>query len=174
MTEQKIRHCTEREFWSALRADLRKCEWSVLILSPFLARARALECVREFRRLVKRGVRVCVFTRPGDEQPGGLSAGFQVLDRALKNAGVEVLYRERMHEKVVVVDRRVLWHGSLNVLSHSTTAESMLRLEGVGLVNEVLEDLRIVNLADRPGEGLAAPLGVSAGATRWGMFRVRR
>jgi len=34
-----------------------------------------------------------------------------------------------MHEKVAMLDGCILWHGSLNILSHRDTSESMLRLE---------------------------------------------
>jgi hypothetical protein len=46
-----------------------------------------------------------------------------------------------MHEKLGVVDGRVLWHGSLNILSHNNTRESMLRIESSDLVQEILMDL---------------------------------
>jgi ssDNA-binding Zn-finger/Zn-ribbon topoisomerase 1 len=34
-----------------------------------------------------------------------------------------------MHEKIAILDGRILWHGSLNILSHRDTHESMLRIE---------------------------------------------
>ncbi len=34
-----------------------------------------------------------------------------------------------MHEKIAIIDGRILWHGSLNILSHRDTHESMLRIE---------------------------------------------
>jgi len=37
--------------------------------------------------------------------------------------------RARMHEKIAILDGRILWHGSLNILSHRDTHESMLRIE---------------------------------------------
>lgn len=33
-----------------------------------------------------------------------------------------------MHEKVLIVDGEVLWHGSLNLLSHSGSRDLMMRL----------------------------------------------
>jgi hypothetical protein len=48
-----------------------------------------------------------------------------------------------MHEKVAAIDGRILWHGSLNILSHNDSRESMLRFESRDLVHEILRDLRI-------------------------------
>lgn len=174
MSEGIIRHFTEREFWPAFRADLLECSTSLVILSPFLARARAFSLIREFRRLRARGVRVLVYTRPAAGQAGGLGARFQVVVRALRSSGVEVRERERMHEKVVAIDGRVFWHGSLNVLSHSATFESMLRIESEDLVRSVLADLGIVGFEKRGLEPIAAAVSRSKRATRGGDFRGRR
>jgi hypothetical protein len=46
-----------------------------------------------------------------------------------------------MHEKIGVIDNQILWHGSLNILSHNDTRESMLRFDSPELVQEVLTDL---------------------------------
>ncbi len=55
------------------------------------------------------------------------SWGQQHLD-PLRVAGVAVVERtNRVHEKLVVVDRRIAYHGSLNPLSHKFTNESMMR-----------------------------------------------
>jgi len=79
-----------------------------------------------------------------------------------------------MHEKVVAIDGRVFWHGSLNVLSHSSTFESMLRIESEDLVRSVLADLGIVDLAKLRSAPIAAAVSRSKRATRGGDFRVRR
>ena len=51
--------------------------------------------------------------------------------------------RPGMHEKLAVIDASILWHGSLNMLSHNDTRESMLRFESPELIREVLTDLRL-------------------------------
>jgi len=72
---------------------------------------------------------VRVVTRPAEEFGGGGTAEVADLVRGLRALGVAVDLRARMHEKVAILDGRVLWHGSLNILSHRDTSESMLRLE---------------------------------------------
>ena len=59
-----------------------------------------------------------------------------------------------MHEKVAAIDGRILWHGSLNILSHNNGRESMLRFESRDLVHEILQDLGISSaLEDDPEDG---------------------
>jgi hypothetical protein len=55
-----------------------------------------------------------------------------------------------MHEKAAVLDREILWHGSLNILSHATSTESMLRIRFPEVVQMVLTDLRLLEDAVAP------------------------
>jgi hypothetical protein len=74
-------------------------------------------------------VRVRILTRPPEEPGGGTTDEVGEVVCALRDLGVAVDLRARMHEKIAVLDDRILWHGSLNLLSHRDTRESMLRIE---------------------------------------------
>jgi hypothetical protein len=44
-----------------------------------------------------------------------------------------------MHEKIAIVDEKLVWHGSLNILSHRDTSECMLRVVGAKLAARLIE-----------------------------------
>jgi hypothetical protein len=75
----------------------------------------------------------------------------QELIDSLRASGCTVELRSRMHEKLAMIDERVLWHGSLNILSHRDTTESMLRLLGT-------------NTCDVISKAVSPPLGGLVGA----------
>ncbi|GAB4222352.1 MAG: AAA domain-containing protein [Acidobacteriota bacterium] len=120
---------TERTFYPAFSRDIERARESIVILSPFATEAGTARWADALRAAVARGVRVRVVTRPLQELGGGETAEMAKLIRGLRELGVSVDLRARMHEKLAILDRRVLWHGSLNILSHRDTSESMLRLE---------------------------------------------
>ena len=67
--------------------------------------------------------------------------GKQALD-ALENVGCSVDCRARIHEKVVIIDGEIVWHGSLNILSHThRTDESMTRLVNAGLARALAANM---------------------------------
>ena len=118
-----IRHITDKEFYDALLPDLDSAQHTVLILAPFLGR-RLAQVIPRLVAARDRGVTVTVLVRP---QYAAKASAQQYLD-PLRAAGVEIVERtNRMHEKVVVVDQHVAYHGSLNPLSHKFTSESMMR-----------------------------------------------
>lgn len=52
----------------------------------------------------------------------------------LEGIGCAVDCRANIHQKVVLVDNEIVWHGSLNALSHShRTEESMTCIVNTGL-----------------------------------------
>src|SRR5207244_11854253 len=105
------------------------------------------------KSLSVRSVPVKAYVRPRLEQPELLRSNYAAAIRNLESRGVQVFCRPGMHEKVAAVDGRILWHGSLNILSHNDSRESMLRFESRDLVHEILQDLGI-------GSALADDLGL--------------
>jgi phosphatidylserine/phosphatidylglycerophosphate/cardiolipin synthase-like enzyme len=53
----------------------------------------------------------------------------KAIHKQLKNIGWDIYEYFGLHEKVAVIDNRILYWGSLNILSWNTTKESMTRIE---------------------------------------------
>jgi hypothetical protein len=84
-----------------------------------------------FRELTGKGIAVTVCTRVQDKP------GKAALVTALKAAGCRVVERPVMHEKVMIVDGEVLWHGSLNLLCNSRPTDLMMRLTNTSACERV-------------------------------------
>lgn len=119
---------TEGTFYPAFLRDLARARESVVIFSPFATSAGTSRWVNPVRAALARGVRVRILTRPPGEPGGGTTDEVGELVRVLRDLGIAVDLRARMHEKIAILDSRILWHGSLNILSHRDTHESMLRI----------------------------------------------
>lgn len=152
-----ISHCSEGDFLDRFREDISSAQDEVIVLSPFLSKNKASHYYPAFAVATHRGLRVRVYARPKWEQPDSLKGHFDPVRVRLEGSGVDFHVRPGMHEKVGVIDGQVLWHGSLNPLSHSTTRESMLRIESRGVVREVLAalDLSAVGVDQEQGRNVA-------------------
>ena len=121
---------TEGTFYPAFLQDLARARESIVIFSPFATgpgtgalgrptpRGAGARCARSHPHSAPRGV-----GRRRDRRGG--RAG----ETRCATSASTVDLRARMHEKIAILDGRILWHGSLNILSHRDTHESMLRLE---------------------------------------------
>lgn len=125
------------DFYDSLLKDLELAMQRVDIYSPFVTRRRLEKILPVLRELKDRGVKVTVFTKATHElsDPGLLTA--------MRDDGVVVHERERMHEKVVIVDQHVTYVGSLNPLSNTgRTGEIMLRLNGQETTGKIAQWMR--------------------------------
>jgi hypothetical protein len=145
-----IRHCSDASFLDAFRSDLAESAEHVTIFSPFLSPNRAIHYYPAFQVLSSRNVVIDVYARPKMEQPSSLCDTFDTVERGLIRAGVRFHTRPTMHEKVGVIDETILWHGSLNILSHNDTRESMLRIESADVAREVMQGLGIEPFPGHP------------------------
>jgi len=118
----------DRAFYPAFAEDVRRARHSIVLFSPFATEERTADWADLLRAKVSEGLAVRVVT----EVRGDLWAqGVRLLIDELRGLGVVVDTRRPMHEKIAIIDGKVLWHGSLNILSHSgRTSESMLRIPG--------------------------------------------
>lgn len=123
---------TAKNFFAAFFADLRRAEREVIIVSPFLAAKRAQQFFDLFKAKVARGIAVRVFAQTRREQQGDMFRQAEMVFDALTDAGVEIVERRGLHQKLAIIDRAVAWEGSLNILSHSEgrTEEHMRRIGG--------------------------------------------
>jgi hypothetical protein len=155
-----IQHYIERDFLDLLRADLAASTRCVDLLSPFVSPNRSSDYYPVFMALSVRSIPVRPYVRPFAEQPETLRSTYVDTIRNLELRGIQVSCRPGMHEKIAAIDGQILWHGSLNILSHNDSRESMLRFEHPQLVREILQDVGISNALENttaPPNGLEAP-----------------
>ncbi|GAB3723276.1 AAA domain-containing protein [Nocardiopsis nanhaiensis] len=141
------------EVAAALEWDLERATESVEVYCAFLNRRPVERWLKHLSDCGSRGVKVTVFTRPADDARDGPDR-HRDLTRLLEEKGCEVRPRERMHEKVLILDGRVLWHGSLNLLASSGPTDLMMRLTDPGSCERVR---RIVDRARREQPLLRVP-----------------
>jgi ssDNA-binding Zn-finger/Zn-ribbon topoisomerase 1 len=128
----------EKSFDPAFKADVATAQKSVVIFSGFITPRRVGEIGDLLRTKVADGVKVRCVTRPpklnGTMDP---TLGKEALD-ILEGIGCAVDCRANIHQKVVLIDNKVVWHGSLNALSHAhRTEESMTRVVNEGLAQTI-------------------------------------
>jgi phosphatidylserine/phosphatidylglycerophosphate/cardiolipin synthase-like enzyme len=126
----------ENTFYPALMKDMKKCQSELIIESPFTTNRRLQELLPIFQKLKNRRVRVVVNTR----NPRELDDEYRREDSlsAIANMqmiGVQVLFTVGHHRKLVIIDRKILYEGSLNILSQNNSCEFMGRIESTQVDN---------------------------------------
>lgn len=139
----------EHSFEPAIRADFLSARKSIVIYSGFITSQRIAQYGDLFREKILDGVKVRCVTRPAHRN-GSIPYEFgkSALDQ-LEGIGCVVDLRQSVHQKAIVIDDEIVWHGSLNALSHAHgSEESMMRA-----VNGELARLLIADLARKRSFG---------------------
>lgn len=132
----------EKNFDKAFMFDLMNASTSILVFSGFITPQRVSELGEMFRVKINEGVKIRCVTRPPHLNGSmALELGQAALD-ALEGIGCVVDCRAKIHQKAVVIDSDIVWHGSLNVLSNShRTEESMTRIVNSDFAQAVVADM---------------------------------
>jgi len=135
----------ERNFWYKFFEDLTNTKEQLIINSPFLTGNRANTFMDYFRSMIERGIKINVHTWPSNRHQGNMARESEVVIATLRSIGVKVIprYHSKKHFKTAIMDNRILWDGSLNILSHKNTEEHMWRFEGSSAIDQIVKDLQL-------------------------------
>jgi len=116
-------------FYPKFKRDLNQCKEEVIIESPFISGQRMRTLSPLFENLVNRKVKVYVITRDPDEHSINVKQQAEEIIRDFERMGVQVIISDYNHRKLAILDRQVLWEGSLNILSQTHSQEIMRRID---------------------------------------------
>jgi phosphatidylserine/phosphatidylglycerophosphate/cardiolipin synthase-like enzyme len=84
---------------------------------------------------------VVVVTRTAEDfKDKDLTARQTALD-FLRNSGVVVFFKSNIHQKFAVMDEKIVWYGSINLLSFGSAEESVMRLESSNIAGELIRSI---------------------------------
>lgn len=130
----------ERTFYQALFKDIESSQSEIIIESPFISASRVEDFYPIFKRILDRGTKVLIITR----HPADLDANMRDVATneimQMGDMGIEVrLIKGNHHRKLAIIDKRVLYEGSLNILSQNNSIEFMRRFDDSAIANELLK-----------------------------------
>ncbi|MFG2045254.1 AAA domain-containing protein [Dactylosporangium sp. NPDC048998] len=138
----------ERQFYDTFADHLRTAQHSIWMWAPWTA-GRILSVLPVFADAVARGVTVVVFVRdPSDT--GQKSPAAQQYVQQLRQVVSTVVEVHTLHQKIVVIDERLVLLGSLNALSQGNSREVMLVMHGACFARKLLHHERAQTFAKPP------------------------
>ena len=134
----------ENGFYRKFLKDLETCQSEVVIESPYVTSSRMEVLLPAFQRLLHKNIKIQIITRDPSEHENELFR-HQATNELLfcKDLGINVVSQKGFHHrKLAIIDKAILWEGSLNILSYSKSKEIMRRLEGGNYAKEMLDFLK--------------------------------
>jgi len=134
----------ELSFYQTFLQDLQNCEKEVVIESPFITYKRAKMFDRIFENLLEKGVTIYIVTRDPREHDENLEVQSEEAIQYFESMGVQVLIcAGNHHRKLAILDRKILWEGSLNIMSQTRSREIMRRINSRVMALEMFNFLKL-------------------------------
>ena len=95
--------------------------------------------VQHLKIALDKHIRVIVVTRPVEDLRAEAGVALQEILDFLKANDIRVVYKSDIHQKFAIMDQKVVWYGSINLLSYGNAQESMMRIESAGIANELMK-----------------------------------
>jgi phosphatidylserine/phosphatidylglycerophosphate/cardiolipin synthase-like enzyme len=91
-------------------------------------------------------ISVSLITRPVNEFKDTDRQKITEVHHLLKSAGITLLTKNNIHQKFAVIDQKIVWYGSINLLSFGSTEESIMRLNSGMIAGELMKSFRIAKV----------------------------
>jgi superfamily II DNA or RNA helicase len=129
-------------FLPVYTADLLAAKREVVIVSPYLTQTRISKMVDVFDKCILSGTNVKVVTRSVEDNTDKDFSRVSSLIRFLREKGITVIEKPKIHQKFAIIDDRIIWYGSINLLSFGKSEESIMRLESSTIAGELTNIVR--------------------------------
>ena len=129
---------TGESFYNQFERDLADVKSKVFLASPFTTAQGTNRWMQTFRDLRAKDVEIIGFTKPVSEKDAATNS--DAIHTDLQSVFKELRPVSKMHEKLAVFDQRIVWLGSLNILSHKNSTEIMVRIESPDFAKSILDE----------------------------------
>jgi hypothetical protein len=143
----------EKDFYKKFCRDILSAEKEIIIDSPFITKDRSDYLIPFFEYAMRGGVKIYIITRLPDDHSGAMKDNSHEVITDFEKRGIIVLpFKGLPHRKLAIIDRQIMWLGSLNILSQKNSQEIMFRTEGKTTCDQLLSFLRFDKNIGKIGE----------------------
>lgn len=128
-----------KSFYPVFANDVSRASKEILIVSPFMRNNRLVQMAKLMSPVILNGVSVTVVTRPPEDFKEHEQDTVKQNADFLVDCGVQVRFKSDFHQKFTVIDQKIAWYGSVNVLSFGNHEESIMRFENYDLAGQLID-----------------------------------
>lgn len=119
--------------------DMLTAEKEIIISSPAISGKKVYDMIHLLREKQEGGIKIVIVTWKPDCYGYGDSAYWQELQERMRKEGFEMNLVEDYCEHYCMIDRQVVWYGSMNFLGKEDAEDNLMRIVDGKVANELLE-----------------------------------
>ena len=126
-------------YTSVFERDVAQADTEIVISSPGIGVKGVHRILKTLEERHDSGVKITLLTLSADNYPQQRIEKTKGLITELIESGVTVLEKTGMHEHFAVIDREIVWYGSVNLLSNAKEEDGLMRVKSREIAQELLE-----------------------------------
>ena len=115
-------------FYRPYTSDLIKAKRSIVISSPKLYKTEQNPLVTLLKELAQQGIEILITTAAENEQTA-----------FIQSKGLSVKVKPKLSSYTTIIDKEVVWYGSINTLGYASKDDNMIKVTDIYLANELIE-----------------------------------
>jgi len=140
MGQQMVNAIYDRgNYAEVFERDMVEAEHELIISSPNIRRHKIDRMIALIRPRQEAGVRVTVITQDPELTIVGDTSDIQEMILEMRRAGIIVALTEDENEHYAVIDKKLVWHGGMNLLGREDVWDNLIRVESEKAAAELLE-----------------------------------
>lgn len=125
-------------FMTVFCNDVSSAKSDMVIVSPYMTKKRLIQMMNIFSSGINNGAKLTIITRPESDYKEKDKAAFDDMLNSIRSTGSSIIFKSNIHQKFAVIDQRIVWYGSINLLSFGSAEESIMRLDSINIANELI------------------------------------
>ena len=118
--------------------DLNDAARSIVVVSPYLQKGRIATLRSALQNAVDSGIDVVVYTRAAEQyDPRNQKSVCEAIAR-LVQVGITVQTYKELRQRYAIVDKSIVWYGSVDLLAFGRKDTDVLRFENPDVAGELL------------------------------------
>ena len=128
--------------------DIMAVQQELIIASPGINRERTQWLLKMLPSLYQKNVRITIYTLAAEQYPEARQEVPAELIRMMKDQNIWVEGRSELYEHFAILDRKIVWYGSANLMSGPKEEDNMIRIIDPEVCRSLLESIMRKGLND--------------------------
>lgn len=128
-------------FFTVFNNDILCAKRNITIVSPFISKRRLMQMLGILKNALNNKISITIVTRPVSDFKDKDKKNIEEMQEYINVEGINLIVKSNIHQKFSIIDEKIVWYGSINLLSYGSAVESVMRLSSINIANELMGTL---------------------------------
>ena len=122
------------------RGDIINAKAEVMISSPYVSTPGSERLIHNFSAMKSKDASISLITYPASHYSDDIKDRIENIHNRLNMAGIKVLFADYIPSRYAVIDKEILWYGSMNLVSNIKEDDDEMRIVSRSVAKALIEE----------------------------------